>query len=325
MVFATGTASSMANLITAIDTHLVTTAGGWTSNQLDTGAGKAAWSRDNIFVSVRWDTGSPNFLGIYQALGFSGTGTDPGNHTDDSGNGAISGTDTVIDDQRSVQLGAGPYTYWFFEFNTYMHIVVESSANDFKHFGWGTLTKSGSWTGGEYAYGQSKTATNPINSINTHLLDGFYHATNDDAKRKAATLHVEGLPNEGGSSKWGQVWGSTTTPPLDRNSNAKVVIQGGFRCGPTATQFGKFSAGSNDGGIPMYPIECYYQDVSNSRVYYLGYMPDVRGVNIRYFAPRDVVTIGGDDWYFFPSRQKSVGNGATTTNNQGIAYRREDG
>jgi hypothetical protein len=51
-------------------------------------------------------------------------------------------------------------------------------------------------------------------------------------------------------------------------------------------------------------------------------MPDVRGVNIRNFAARQVVSIGGDDWYFFPSQQKGVGTG---TVNQGIAYRRDDG
>jgi hypothetical protein len=75
----------------------------------------------------------------------------------------------------------------------------------------------------------------------------------------------------------------------------------------------------------MYPIEVYYQDVANSRVYYLGRQPDVRGVNIRNFSPRQIVNIGGSDWYFFPTQQKTVGGSAAGTQNQGVAYRRDNG
>lgn len=327
MAFETGSAADMAALITAIDTFLTTTAGGWTRDQLATGSGQAAWHRDNIYVSVRWDTSSPNHLGIYQALGYTG-GNQPGQHPNDSGNGAVGSTNAIIDDERHVNgLGAGPYTYWFFELDTYMHIVVESSADVFKHFGWGTLEKFGDWTGGEYAYGHFKTAIGATSTANTLLLDGLFATASGVSAGLAATLHMEGLPAQpgGGSGKWGQVWGRNTSAPTDSAPVAKAIVQGGFRGGPTAYPFGRYSGDSSTGAIPQYPIELYYQDVTNSRVYYLGRMPDVRGVNIRNFAARDVVAYGGDDWYFFPAQQKSVGNSSTGTNNQGIAYRRDDG
>lgn len=327
MAFATGTASNMAALITAIDTFLV--ANSWTQDQLNTGSGQAAWHRTAtgvaVWVSVRWDTSSPNHLGIYQALGYTG-GNQPGQHPNDSGNGAVGSTNAVIDDERHVDsLGAGPYTYWFFEQDYYLHVVVEPLADVFRHFGWGAIEKTGDWTGGEYAYGHRKTGSNATNTLDTILLDGLFSDTTSAQESRAATLHVEGLPNQVASGKWGNVWGRDNGAEADTAAIAKVNIQGGFRGGPTATHWGKFSAGSGSGGIPMYPIELYYQDVANDRVYYLGRMKDVRGINIRFFAARDVVNIAGQDWYIFPSQQKAALGTSVPTGNQGIAYRRDNG
>jgi hypothetical protein len=329
MAFSTGTSTNMAALVTALDSFMV--ANGWTQDQLNTGSGQAAWHRTatgvSLFLSVRWDTSSPNHLGIYQALGYTG-GNQPGQHPDDSGNGAVGSTNAVLDDERHVNaLGNGPYTYWFFEQDYYVHVVVESSADVFKHFGWGALDKTGDWTGGEYAYGHLKVANGAIATTDTMLLDGLFADVASAQESRAATLHLESLPNQVAGGKWGNVWGRDNGAENDNQTvpKAKVNVQGGFRGGPTASPFGRYSAGSASGGIPMYPIELYYQDVANSRVYYLGRMKDVRGVNIRLFAPRDVVNIGGSDWYVFPSQQKSVGSSATGTNNQGIAYRRDNG
>lgn len=321
MAFETNTAASMSSLITAL--HTFATANGWTQNELNTGTGRSALSRNNVFVSFRWDTSAPNHLGIYQALGFT-VSNDPGTHPNDSGNGAVSGTDSVLDDERHVNaLGNGPFTYWFFEQDVYLHVVVEKSADVFRHFGFGTLEKTGDWTGGEYAYGHMpQTAGGAIGTDGTLLLDGLFSDLTSSNEARAATLHVEGLPNQVASGKWGQVWGADTGSQNDTAGIAKVNIQGGFRGGPTASRFGRYSAGSGSGGIPMYPIETYYQDVANLRAYYLGRMPDVRGANIRFFSPRQVVNIGGSDWYFFPSQQKGIGTG---TVNQGIAYRRDNG
>lgn len=328
MAFSTGTASTLANLITALDTFI--TANGWTQDQLNTGSGQAAWHRTasgvSLYISVRWSTATPNHLGIYQALGYTG-GNQPGQHPNDSGNGAVSGTDATLDDERHVNaLGNGPFTYWFFEQDYYVHVVVESSADVFKHFGFGAISKFGDWTGGEYCYGHYKVSNGAVAVSDTLLLDGLFDDTTSTQESRAATLHLEGLPNQVGSGKWGNIWARTTGAENDSAAVAKVNIQGGFRGGPTATQFARYSAGSSSGGIPMYPIELYYRDVANLRVYYLGYMKDVRGLNIRNFAARQVVTIGADDWYIFPSQQKSTGAAtATGTFNQGIAYRRDNG
>jgi len=327
MAFSTGTASTMSALITALDTFLV--AQGWTQDQLSTGTGQAAWHRTAtgvaLWVSVRWDTSSPNHLGIYQALGYTG-GNQPGQHPNDSGNGAVGSTNAVLDDERHVNaLGNGPFTYWFFEQDFYVHVVVESAADVFKHFGVGALVKTGDWTGGEYCYGHFKTNNGAVSSSDTMLLDGIFHTTTASDKGRGATVHLEGLPNQVASGKWGQTWGTSQAAQNDTAGIAKANLQGGFRGGPVATQFGRYSGGSGSGAIPMYPIGVYYRDTANQRVYYLGYMPDVRGMNMRFFAAREVVTIGSDQWYIFPAQQKNTGSTATGTQNLGIAYRRDNG
>lgn len=324
MAFSTGTASTMTALMTALDTFIV--ANGWTQDQLDTANGKVAWHRGNIYASARWNTGTPLHLGLYQALGYTG-GNDPGTHPNDSGNGAVSATNTVIDDERCVEsIGAGPYTYWFFEQDFYIHVCVESAADVFKHFGAGTIVKIGDWTGGEYVYGHFKTSSGAIGVTDTMLLDGLFHTATASDKGRAATIHIEGMPNQVGSGKWGQIAGSSTAPQNDTAGVAKAIIQGGFRGGPPATSFARYSAGSGSGGIPLVPIDLYYQDTANSRVYPLGYMPDVRSINMRFFAAREVVAIGGDQWYIFPAQQKSTGAATVLgTANLGIAYRRDDG
>jgi hypothetical protein len=320
MAFSTGTATDITALITALNTFAV--ANGWTSDLLPSVTpGQMAMHRNNIYVSFRWATSSPTHLGVYQALGYTG-GNQPGQHPNDSNNGAVTGTDATLLTERCVSsLGNGPFTYWFFEQDVYIHVVVEATADVFKHFGMGTLVKTGDWTGGEYAYGHyDVSATSARITTNTFLLDGIYNETNATSKMRAATLHVEGLPAQGGTGKWGQVTGSSVAPGNDTAGVLRVSIHGGFRGGPTATPFGRFAAGLASGEIPMYPIEVYYWDITNARAYYLGYMPDVRGVNIKNFAARQVVTIGSDQWYFFPSAQKVTG----VTQNQGIAYRRDD-
>jgi hypothetical protein len=321
MAFSTGTSTNLAALMTALDAFAV--ANGWTQDQLNTGTGMAALHRNSVYVSFRWNTSTPNNLGIYQALGYTG-GNDPGAHPNDSGNGNVTSVDADLDNERYVAAGNGPFTYWFFEQDFYLHVVIEVSADLFRHFGFGTLVKTGDWTGGEYAYGQHKATSGAVAVADTMLLDGLFDDLTAAQESRAATLHLEGLPNQVASGRWGQVWGATTGAQTDTGGIAKVNIQGGFRGGPTAAYFGRYSAGSSSGGIPMYPVELYYRDVANSRVYYLGYQPDVRGLNIRNFAVREIVTIGSDQWYTFPSQQKTVGNTGPGTNNQGIAYRRDN-
>lgn len=317
MAYQTGTSTGTVDLMSKLSTFAV--ANGWTEDEAS--AGRLALHKSNVYVSFRWNTTTPAFVGIYQALGWV-VSTDPGNHTDDSGNGAISDQNNILDNERHIALGTGAFpSYHFFEDDTYIHVVVESAADEFRHFGFGIITKIGDWTGGEYAYGMvmpTVGVANPLKNTASHLLDGYLSDSNE--REHAATLHVEGLPSEGGSSKWGVVWANSGSQGTDRGANARVFIQGAYRGGPFARALGHFSAGSGSGLIPMYPLGVWYK--TGSDVHLLGFMPDVRGVTIEFFVGGDEVVIGGDTWVMFPAAVKGNATDVGATKNQGIAYKK---
>lgn len=327
MAFSSGTSSSLANLITDLLTF--TAANGWTTDENDTINGHIGLHRGSCFVSMRYDVATPSQLSIYQALAWNGAGTDPGSHTDDSGNGyngpsAWSNTNAALE-RRVDDIGNGPFDYFFYEDDAlapYVHVVIMVSADVYRHFGFGNLVKSNNWTGGEYCYGQEKAATGlPLNTQETCLLDGLFDSTSLDDERMAATLHMEGLPNQVASGKWGQVWGNgTTLVPTDTAGIAKSAVQGGFRGGPLALALGNLGPFSpSTGFVNMIPIKLFYRETTLPRVHYLGYMPDVRALNIRFFAPRQVVNIGGTNWRIFPMSQRSTVS-PSGSSYSGIAY-----
>jgi len=236
VAFQTGSATSISDLISQLFTFA--TGNGWTQDQLSTGTGQAAMHKGNVFVSFRWATSSPTVLGIYQALGYTG-GNQPGQHPNDSGSGAVSGTDGTIATERNVGLlGNGPFPSYSFFLGAspdYIHVAVEAQSTIFRHFGYGNLVKQGDWTGGEYCYGHFFSSNNVVDTSATILLDGLNSAGSSD---KLSTLHIEALPNMNASSKWGTCQGSATLPANDPAANPRYIIQGGYRGGPVARHFG---------------------------------------------------------------------------------------
>ena len=316
MAYQTGTSTGTVDLMGKLSTFAQ--ANGWTEDEAS--AGRLALNRSNVYVSFRWNTTTPSTVGIYQALGWLAA-TDPGNHTDDSGNGEITDVNNTLDNGRHVELGTGSFpSYHFFEDDTYIHVVVESAAGEFRHFGFGIIEKIGDWTGGEYAYGMvvvQAGQADPLKTTEYKSLDGFH--TNSAAL--CGTLHCEGLTGQDGSSKWGVIWASTGAQGDDRGSNPRVFIQGGYRGGPMAKSLGHFAAGSESGLIPMYPIALFYRQTS--AIYrLLGFMEAVRGVNITNFAAGEEKTIGSDTWIMFPSGVKGTASDVGATKNQGIAYKK---
>ena len=327
MAYETGSATDIADFMTKLDTFAA--ANTWVSDQLDTGAGKAAIHKGTVYVSFRWQTGVNTTLGLYHALGFVGTGTDPGNHTDDSGNGAISGTATVIEGERCVNgLGSDAYTaYHFFQNGDSLHIVLEYDSGEYRHFGFGILDKFGDgWTGGEYCYGHFH-STGPVSTSNTLLLDALFNDTTATQERRAATIHATGLPNQTSGSNWLQVWGATTATarPDDRGSNAKDYCLGGMRGGPFARAFGWIPAGAQGGYVPTHPISAWYVDTTTSspeELVYLGSMPDVVMMNMQNYSAGDEFSMAGATWKVFPAVSKATVGPAVATGNQGIAYKK---
>jgi len=329
MTHTIGTATGVVNFLDQLVAFAL--ANGWAIDD-PVGAQTASISRGTVFVSFSYAATAPTAFGIYQSLSYDAA--NPGGKPDDSGNGffdvslAQYTNANIISGRRLFFETSGAIPYFaFFEFDTYIHCVVEIATGKFRHFGFGITEKVNNWTGGEYAYGQVVIGSSgsSIATEATALLDSLALSN----LGYVGTLHVEGLPGAPTGSKWGLCCASTTGLGDDRQAGtprARVMTPGGFRGGPYARGLGTFSAGSQSGKVPMYPIAQWYRDLVSGTgidIYLLGYMPDVRGVNIREIAPKDEVVIGGDTWIFYPTSQKDTTGaviGASFV--QGIAYKK---
>lgn len=329
MAFSTGTATSLANLIASLDTFL--TANGWTQDEATPVTGIYAWSKNSMFVQIRWDTVSPVHVGIAYSTGWAAA-TLPGNQAGDDGQIVISGTDTDIDNGRYVRIGNGAsIQFWFFESDTnpaYVHIVCETSTGVYVHWGFGELIKIGNWTGGEYCYGHHKDIAFsgdkfvPLSTRNSFLLDG-YVGNQGTPSQKCATVKIVGTEwGEAASVDWGQCIGDVVSLSVtnDRNGDAKAKINGGFRGGLWAESFGFVRGNQNTGIVHMYPINIAHWRASQVKL--MGGMADVRGISLRSFAPEQTFVYGGDTWYVFPVLTKDTDT--EFGNMQGIAYKRVD-
>lgn len=316
--------SSISDLFSKLNTFA--SANGWTIDH--SASDRLFLTRSTVSVAFRWSTTSPTCAAVYQHTAFISSGTDPGNHTNDSGQGAISGTDATLLGGRHVVIPNAGGQYWFFEADTYIHAVIETATQQFTHFGFGILIKQGTWTGGEYSYGNRNTLTGNSNlAIDpgiSHLLDGAAGVSSPATIRPyVATIHMESMPNQTASGRWALAWaGGQANTTTDRGGTARANVQGGFRGGPIARNFARFSAPPLTGLVPMYPMNCYYDDPSNARWYYIGYQPDVRGINVRHYSGGDEVIVGSDTWVVFPTKYKTSVSAAGNSRNQGIAYKK---
>lgn len=319
MAYATGTASSISDLVSVLCAFAITE--GWTQDHLDTGAGKAAIHKGTVYVSFRWATASPTSIAVYHALGFISTATDPGNHTNDSGVGTVSGTNANITDSRGMNsIGNGPFTrYHFFSNATDIKVVLEFSPGLYRHMGFGIIDKLGDWTGGEFCYGHNHTNTSPTSTFNTCLFDGLVSLGTDV---RSASIHAEGFPNMNALTKW-CTENMGTADGVDRAGNPNKKFIGGFRGGTLASAFGWLVSDLDNGYLPLRPIPAFFwdRDPTPDEVIFMGFLKDIRAINITAFSPADEVTVGADTWKMFPTVRKQHQVVTEESRNQGIAYR----
>lgn len=342
MSYSSITPTNLDDIFVQLNTFLTGTPG-WTCNKGTSGstgyfsARKNSGASYDIGFAAQWDTATPANVGIYQWYNAAyATGTPAGGQTNDSGNGAV-GTlnNTNFGTNRHVALTNTPLQAWFFEDDHYFHVVVETAANTYAHFGAGQLNKFNNFTGGEYVYGQRFNTSSSVAQLtrsSTFLLDGRLDngASPDNltnAQLYAATVHVEGIGEQTGSEKWmvcmgsGQASGSLGT---DRASNARRHILGGHRAGFFAANFGRFRATIGRAVVPMYPIIPIHWNRSTNNQTILGQMKDVRGINIYNFANEEEITVGSDTWVVFPQyiRSPTTSTAAGFTGHAGIAYKK---
>ncbi len=325
-VYETGVPTSQQDFVQKLFTFL--TANGWTQDQLDTTNKQAAIHKGTCYVSFRWDSqASPNgAIGVCQALGYTG-GQSPGNHPNDSGNGQNTGGNITVG-RRMPWIGNGPFTSYHFFLDTtadVFHGVLEFQAGLYRHLSFGTVAKVGTWTGGEFCgalYWNNAGMDNLLSSNHSVMWDLYYSTGND----VAATIHVEGLPNAPANSRWGSFWGGAAgSVGNDRAGNGRCNMGGTLREGPIPNMLAGFGANPSNGFVPMSPVWVFYRyrTPSPEDCYMLGYVPNVRGINVRYLEPGEEFVLGSETWKVFPwVRKANQGGGSQESKYQGIAYRK---
>jgi len=343
MAETTGSASDLEDLLQKFLTWATGTPG-WTQDEAigTVSSGRQlALHKGNCYVQMRWNPtlGATNSVALYQSTGYTG-GNRSGTHPGDSGNGFNTSTsvaETSLEDERALEtIGNGPFpSYYFYSDGSgdYLHCVVEVATDTFLHFGMGDdggLEKFGDWdtiTGGAYCYGHTSRGINSaISAVNTTLFDGGAGTVSGttDGRLRWATMRLAGAPNQGGSSVWATIGGHCSHTQLnDTAGNARATCVGGFRGGLIPRAFGNFLAGNTSGLAPLSPISVSYIDrvPSPNRVYFLGFMKDVRMVDMTYLAPKDTFTVGPDTWRVFPLIRRVEGSALGDTDFLGIAYK----
>jgi hypothetical protein len=321
MAYSSGVAVDQDALMTALEAFAL--AEGWT---IDDGAAgnNLSISKGTIYVQFRWD--DTNHIAIFQSTGYLGSG--PGYEPGDSGNGDRDGP--ITSGRRLSDIGAGPFTrYHFFSPTSgedYIHVVLEFSPGIYRHMTFGELVKVGTWTGGEYCFGQiwdlDPVTISDDPTVNSHVMpfEGRFSLNSGDP----GTIHVEDLPGQDPSGVWGVVW-SGTSAGNDRGGNPRENIVSGVRAGFLGYSFSPMPANPANGFVPLIPIQVYHrQDAySPERWRLLGYAPDMRVINLKHLAVGDEFTVGTDTWMVFPwCRKRHAKDDTQESWNAGFAYKK---
>jgi hypothetical protein len=204
----------------------------------------------------------------------------------------------------------GPYAaYHLFVSDSYCHIVVEVSTNRFAHLHAGQLEKAGNYTGGEYytntwwCYGDTSSQHVPDSAYNTMPFDGMSAYGNhecavrfdaDGAVNNWRTFYANGGNNSAQGFMRGQSMVRPLTDKLFNTMNGMAIFLPSLIFGPRPL-----------GGCSIY-----------------GTVKDVRPVNVFSITPKQIITIGADQWIVFPIIRKGSGTQyEAVSGNYGIAYR----
>jgi len=215
---------------------------------------------------------------------------------------------------------AGPYTGYFFFAGSeggspYLHVVIEAAAGVFKPFSLGRLVKFDATVGGEYAtasrwYYAEWTTNYPDGSFHEYLFDAIF------SYNVGIFSHVR-YEADGAASRW---------RPLFANWDGTCAV--GSMRGGLNSPLGRIGYQRYNKLVPIFPLYVF-GDRPNELRSPIGYAPHLRQVDLRLLAPKEIITIGSEDWQVFPAHQRTdtwgaYGSAVPSSGYYGYAIRKID-
>ena len=193
----------------------------------------------------------------------------------------------------------GPFTaYHFFVDSSYAHIVIEITSGVFSHIQIGAINKFCTFTGGEYAaalnwyMSGSGYQNTPVSGY--HNVPWENQNNSGNAKYSQFRADIDSV-----SDKWHGPHDSATYRFM--SNTMQLWSQSTAGISRRIWSAGPSSYNQNTPLIPLYAI--VVRASTNQSI--LGVAPDVRGINMKNYAPGATITIGSEQWLVFPWTQKS--------------------
>lgn len=323
-------------------------ADGWTQDQslADADNSIIAFHKDTVYVQLRMDGTS---IGVYQSLGFSGTGVSPGNHTDDSGNGVVGATN--LNNGRSLNdIGDSFTSYSMFTGGagaTWVHVCLQYQPGLYRWLSFGDMgtTKVGGWVGGAFCGGHRWFSTNEQDPTSqTHALP-WDSLTSQQSW--AGTIHLEdhvtpNIPSTPPSqSKWGlfknQENSGTRATGNDRSGLLRTECAAHLRHGWEPYAWSHYAINPQADANNLIPINVYanlnrsgggFETPSGASPFNsgqirdfreLGTIPGIFLVNMELIVPGAQITEGVDEYTVYPWVRKQYNGTGAESWNAGLA------
>lgn len=296
MAFQRGTSTSVEDLLSELFTFA--SANGWTID-IPVGSGEAAFHRSTVYIQMTYTSSA---ITPYQSLAFGGSPFPAiGDHPRTAhGQGNLPQINNI----------PGPHAqYFFFEGNTYLHVVLEYQSGFYRHFSFGILEKIGTWTGGEYMmpHYHDQNAIRIDNILATGSTAGHnppFDGGHSAANSRGGSIHARGLRGQSSDERW-LLNGFSSGISVDNDQFARRLWTGTVRGGYTGPLQDIGRNALNELTL-FHRILCLYIDTSiaPATMIALGYAPNMFTCALTGLTPGQTLEKGGDTYYIFPLVRK---------------------
>jgi hypothetical protein len=303
MAYETGSATGVNDLVNKLATFIE--ANGWTRDSLgDEGTGRRYHAHNgSVYVNMRSfnseavttniQNGSNSTLSHSIAFnvgsGYSGASAWYNQAGTPQNSAAVKSTSGV-----HLITGAIP-AYHFFAHNAgdNIFVVIEYASGMYQRFGFGTLTKYGSYTGGEYMVGNSRghgTITAELSGI------GFFRGVGGSGGTMPAYVNVDVDAESGWHYNSTASYGATRRPITEYTIHKAV------------SRIARIMPNTHNGLVVKDPvIACVERSTTSDGIFSpIGELPGVFYTSLANLVPSQQVTFGSEDYRVFPFLSKAT-------------------